>query len=337
MNQKEQAQFFIRTGDLLKNGFTFIEVLQFLSHVQTEYSSIFSKIESELRKGSSIHETLIKLGFDHQACMALYFAEKHGNLEVTFKTTGQYLLKKVQDKEKWRKILFYPFLLCCLLIVMCILISYFLVPRFQFLYRSMGYYPKGISMVLIYLLEHITLYSFVTFLIIILSLILMKRFLHKRSPLDKARMWTMIPLIKEFYILYQTIFFSREWAFLLQSGFSLNDIIQLMENQDFHLLMKETGKLLKETLLFGDTFSSAMNQLFFLEKEMMVIVSHGENSGQLDRELLYYSQMCIEKLDDKMKKWLVIAQPVIFSFIGLFVIFVYMSLFIPMFQMLDTI
>lgn len=165
----------------------------------------------------------------------------------------------------------------------------------------------------------------------------MKRFLHKRSPLDKARMWTMIPLIKEFYILYQTIFFSREWAFLLQSGFSLNDIIQLMENQDFHLLMKETGKLLKETLLFGDTFSSAMNQLFFLEKEMMVIVSHGENSGQLDRELLYYSQMCIEKLDDKMKKWLVIAQPVIFSFIGLFVIFVYMSLFIPMFQMLDTI
>ena len=33
-----------------------------------------------------------------------------------------------------------------------------------------------------------------------------------------------------------------------------------------------------------------------------MIVAHGEQNGRLDSELLYYSQFCLQKLEDKTMK-----------------------------------
>lgn len=337
MKLKEQSQFFIRGSDLLENGFTLLEVLQFLANLQVDQYQRYQSIIQELQAGVPIHEVLLKHDFDRHACATIYFAERHGFLSTSFKECGKYLLQKDQDQKRWFKLLQYPTILLCVLVFVSILLHTLLLPRFQVLYGTMGYKPSGITQFILYVLENFPYLLFFTFIILTIIILSIRRTLNKKTVLQRADFLASIPFFKTFYKLYQTIFLSREWSFLLKSGFSLNDIIHIMETQAFLPLMSETGKVIKRELLIGYSFSEAISNLNFIESEMVLIVAHGEKNGRLEKELLYYSRICAQKLEEMVMRFMMVVQPIIFSAIGLMVAIIYISIFFPMFQMIDSI
>ncbi|MBW8348104.1 type II secretion system F family protein [Bacillus sp. IITD106] len=334
---KEQGIFLTRASDMLQNGFTLLEVLQFYWKLDHKKHHMMDSMIKDLKNGHKIHEVFLKHHFDREACVQLYFSEKHGFLAEALLESGVYLQRKDQERKKLLKLMQYPLILLFILLLVAVLLNALLLPRFQNLYQSMGYEPTiGVKLIL-HFMQNTPFYVLLSILFGISIFLLMKRNFRKKSALEIAAFFSSIPLINSFYKLYQTIFLSREWGYLLRSGFSLNEIITIMESQTFRPLLQESAQQLKRMLLVGHSFGDALSKLNFIEKEMVFIVNHGDKNGRIEKELLYYSQYCLQKLEEKTESIFLVVQPIIFSFIGIIVVTIYMSIFLPMFQMMDSI
>ncbi|MBS4199659.1 type II secretion system F family protein [Bacillus sp. FJAT-49732] len=334
---KEQGIFLTRASDMLSNGFTLLEVLQFFSKLDNKNYHLMASMIDDLKSGHKIHEVFLKHHFDQGACIQLYFSEKHGYLAEALLESGEYLQRKDEERKKFIKLMQYPLILIFILLFVAILLNTLLLPRFQYLYQSMGYEPTvGIKLVL-HLMQNIPSYLLLLFILCSVLYFIVKQIFQKKSALEIASTLSSLPVISSFYKLYQTIFISREWGYLLRSGFSINEIINIMESQMYKPLLHESAQQLKKMLLIGHSFADALSNLSFIEREMIFIVNHGDKNGRMDKELLYYSNHCLQKLEEKTENIFLIIQPVIFSIIGIVIVVIYMSIFFPMFQMMDAI
>lgn len=322
---------------MLNNGFTLNEALEFQSRLDRKHYTLYESMIKSIHSGQPLYEVFHQSNFDSQACAQIFFADKHGFIAEALKESGQYLLRKTEERKKLSNLMQYPLILLFVLVIIGILMQVLLLPRFNMLYRSMDFHQGlGIKLIL-YFTQNISYYLISLIGIICIIFIMTKWLFNKKTALEKASLYSRIPFLHSFYTLYQTAFFSREWSFLLKSGFSVNETLKVMESQSFRPLLRETAVNIKELLMFGYSFSDAISHLPFLEEEMKIIIAHGEQNGRLDSELHYYSHICLQSLEEKTMKMFQIIQPIIFILIGLIVIAVYMSIFLPMFQMIESI
>ena len=75
----------------------------------------------------------------------------------------------------------------------------------------------------------------------------------------------------------------------------------------------------------------------YYEEELSYIITHGQANGNLAIELGDYSDLIMEKMEQKIKRMLVIIQPILFTCIGAIVVLMYLAMIMPMFQMMNSI
>lgn len=339
LSLKEQGFIFKRMSEMLNHGFTLAESLDFLGRSQqrSDHKNIFKEMIRKLQGGQPIYEVFNEYRFDQQACAQLYFAERHGFLAEAMKESGRYLLKKDEEQKKLLRTLQYPIILLIVLLFVSFLLKAFLLPRFNLLYRSMGYEPNRAIKSLLHFMQAFPYYVVLGSILLLFLLYVFNRYFQHKSAIEQANFFAHLPIIRSYYKLYQTIFFSREWSFLLKSGFSINEVIEIMITQQFRPLVKESAKAMKDLLTIGYSFSEALSHFQFVERDLVTIVQHGEKNGKLDQELLFYSEFCLETLEEKSMKAFLLIQPIVFLFIGLMIITIYLSIFLPMFQMIESI
>ncbi len=64
---------------------------------------------------------------------------------------------------------------------------------------------------------------------------------------------------------------------------------------------------------------------------MVKFMQQDEKSGKLDIELKLYSQMLLQKFEDKVIKHTKFIQPIIFFILGLFIVSLYLVIMLSMF------
>ncbi|MBS4209608.1 competence type IV pilus assembly protein ComGB [Bacillus sp. FJAT-50079] len=331
-----QGEILLKTGNMLNNGFTLQQALDFQGRMYRKHQMFFSSMIDQLQTGQPFHHVMLGHDFDRKACTQVYFADKHGFLAESLEEAGQYLIRRDTERKKLVQLLYYPLLLFFVLLIVGLLMQLFLLPRFQLFYQTMGYEPNTGLKLLLHLTTYLPIYSFIFIILSVGFAVTAVIIIRKYSALEIASLYSRLPFIKSFYKLYQTIFLSREWSFLLKSGFSMNEIMHIMEEQNLRPLMRETAEYVKRLLLVGYSTSEALAHLHFLEDEMALIVAHGEQNSRLDRELLYYSQICLQRFEEMTMKLFQVIQPTIFAVIGFVVIIMYMSIFLPMFRMIES-
>lgn len=99
---EEQALVLIRMSEMLNNGFSLSEAIEFQSKLDRKKEGFYDSIISNIQKGKPLHEVLHQSDFDSQACAQLYFADQHGFLADALKESGQYLLRKTLERKNYR-------------------------------------------------------------------------------------------------------------------------------------------------------------------------------------------------------------------------------------------
>ena len=320
---------------MLKNGFTLAEGIRFLGKVDERSGQTYEKMLAQLQRGDQLFEVLHHHGFDRRACMQIYFAAQHGYLDETLQHAGGYLLKRAEDRRTLLKLCQYPVVLLFTVSFVMVLLNQLLFPRFEQMYQSISFQPHQHTQLLLHVMKNIPIYLICTMLLLLLVLMMSLFLLRRKTALQRAQWIGRIPYIGTYYQLYMSQFLAREWSFLLRKGFAVNEILSMMTLQNLRPLLEDTAEKLRELLKLGHSLSISLSHLQYLEKEFAVVVQHGEKSGLLAQELLFYSQYCLQRMEEKIKKLFFFMQPLMLVFIGLLVIAVYMSILLPMFQMLN--
>ncbi|MCA1054811.1 type II secretion system F family protein [Rossellomorea aquimaris] len=335
----DQGKFLKRTGDLLEKGYTFSEAIDFLLVPgQNGSGKLNRRITNSLHKGESLSSIFDRqFNMPKQVSAQIYFAEHHGEMSSTLKEAGEYLLKMSEGRQKLLKVLHYPLFLVMFAIMLMILLRRVLFPRFQSLYQTLGYDQSESYNYLFWFIESFPSYFLWFILIAAMTIPFIYLSKDKLLQVKHIKFLTKIPLLSFFIKHGQTHFFARELSFLLKNGVSITESLKIIEKQTYRPTLQYISRNLLNGLKEGRPLYECTSRVSFFQEELSYVVSHGQKNGRLADELKMYSEICFSELEEKGNGMLKYIQPAIFTFVGLFIMAIYFSIMMPLFQMMQGI
>lgn len=334
----DQAQLFKRLGELIYGGyqvqeaFHFFQMSHFLSRKEQWIEAIL-----ELKSGKSMFQILRSWRFHSDLIIFVMIAEKHGDLGEALIKGSEYLEQVNQHKKKVKKMATYPLFLLFMTTGLFFVLVVSLLPKFEMMYRQSSFQSPKILQLLYFLRNDFPI--ILCLLLTMILLVFLIRFLlkHKLSQTKINLFLIKIPFVNQMIKLYHSYFFSYQWSILLQKGLSYLECVDFMNQWDEKKFYQEMSTRMKQALLRGDSLATIVHQERIFLGELHYLIEHGQKNGKLEREFLSFSSICFEKLENKMMFYSSLIQPICFLCIGLIVTLLYMSMMLPVIEMLDSI
>lgn len=333
----EQVVLLRQLGSLLEKGYSLWHALEFLQlYLSERRKAQLREAVEELKKGSSLHVVFTGLSFHSDLLGYLFYAEQHGDVAFALSQGSAILERKEKHLQKMKKALQYPIFLLSFLIGMVWLFNTVLLPQFSSLYHSMQT-PSQLSdaiLSILYALPYICIMLAGVFAAALAGYFL---YFRKLDSNQQMNIWIRIPFVRGFVLSLNSHYFSVQISSLLQGGLSVREVFMLMEQQPHHSFFRSEAKEVKHLLASGEKLDSILEQRPYYEKELSYVVIHGQASGNLGKELADYSDMVVEKVENRINRLVMIIQPILFTCIGVIIVLMYLAMMLPMFQMVNSI
>ena len=335
---RDQARFLQELGDLLENGFTLYEGIEFsLIHSKKKYGDGIREALELLKDGHTFRDFLESLNFEQELIGLVSYGEKHGQLSKSLQNGGAIWLKKSEDRAKLKNLLYYPIFLLVFTFVLLQTFTNYLLPKFSEMYQGVGQELNIYLKLSILLADLINNLPLILLLFFILIMVTYHYYLKKLSKIKQELLMNKIPILRSFRRLSSTYYFSMQLGSLLKGGVSIIDALSIMTQQDPKKLVKEIAYQMMMRLQVGDTLECVCGESKIFMKDFERVISHGQKNGLLGEELLYYSKMLLNEMEILTEKYIKIVQPSLFAVVALLVILLYLAILMPMISLMNTI
>jgi type IV pilus assembly protein PilC len=156
-----------------------------------------------------------------------------------------------------------------------------------------------------------------------------------REKIDRVKLRT--PLLGDIWLKYQVAQFSRVLSTLLVGGIPLVQGLETAsESMGTPLLGKALGKagrLVRE----GQSLSAALRSTGIFPSLSIDMIEVGESTGALPIMLNSVAEFFEDDVNTRMAAALSLIEPAIMIFMGIFVAFVLIALYLPIFSLADAI
>ncbi|WP_246001112.1 competence type IV pilus assembly protein ComGB [Oceanobacillus piezotolerans] len=333
---KEQQQRFIeKLYQLLNNGYSTIEALEALKW-DRPFVKPADHIIHELKHGASIDKAMDKAGFDSSITTFLFFVRANNDLEGSLAQCSNMFKQRIRHTKKFQQIIRYPLFLIFIFTILLFFIKTTILPSFVDMFQSN---PKSYSTVKLSILSVDLLITCTLFVVLTcLVFLVLWKYVQPKLPIEEQiRILERIPVYRQYLKVQTSYFFATHFRSLLKSGIPFKDIIYHMANQKRLPLIAHYSSIMMNELSKGIHLSYILSNFSFLENHLTTIFHKNSDAEILEKDLALYSEFKLEEIEQQITKLITLIQPILFLAIGLFVIFIYVTLMWPMFQLIKTI
>ncbi|WP_154837601.1 competence type IV pilus assembly protein ComGB [Staphylococcus sp. Marseille-Q1834] len=338
LNTIHQIMLLENLNSLLKSGFTLFECFNFINlYFKYRDKTLSSKIIDNIKNGMACDEVLNLIGYPQSIITQIYFAQKFGNIEDSLQESINYLKTNLNAKQQIIKSIQYPIVLIVIFIGMITILNYTVLPQFEQLYATMD---VNLSFFQKFLTQTISALPTLIMIILSLSLFIFTILLIIQANISvdrKVKLLTQIPIFKGYYKLFKTYQIASELSLFYKNGITLQSIVSIYVSQKNNSFLNYLGKALLTNSNNGISLAESLRAQQCFQDDLIKFIQQGEKSGKLDVELKLYSQILIQRIQNKALKHSKIIQPVVFLFLGFFIISLYLVIMLPMFQLMQNI
>ena len=325
---------------LIRAGLPILKGLDLLSERLTDakLGPHIKLVREEVKNGSLLSDAFGRQGvFPPIYVTSVMAGEKSGALGEVLERYINYQKLSMAVRKKLLMSLIYPALLLILVLCLMVFLITYVVPNFAELYNSMQAKLPAATQILIALGTTARSYIFAGFGALVVGGIAF-RFWSKTTRgeewMDRLRL--KLPLVGEIWIKYQVSQFSRVLATLLVGGIPLVQALDTAGSSLGTTLLKKTlekaGKMVKE----GQALSQALKQTKIFPGLSIDMIEVGESTGALPAMLTSVAEFYEDDVTTRMTAALSLIEPAIMIFMGCFVTFVLVALYLPIFSLADT-
>ncbi|MGE7912234.1 competence type IV pilus assembly protein ComGB [Lysinibacillus xylanilyticus] len=335
---KEQAHFFSRLSVLMQEGYLFSQAISILLPHHIEAHEEMQKLVNEkLRQGVGVSGVFEALQISKQHLVAITIAENNGHMIETLKGVAKQMALSESTKKKLMKLLLYPVVLIIFLMLLFLVFRTIFFPNIEKMVTSRTTGTEETSIALSKVLLHFPDALIVVSIAVICSILIFHLYLKRRPIAHRLNIILNTPLIRIYIRMSLTRQFAAYLGSLLQSGFSLQASLQILEEQRLQPFLQYMARSIKERVVFGDTLTQAVHLMTVWQKDFSTFVEHGEKSGYLGKELVLYSELLTEKQEQLLYKILAFVQPTFFIIIAMCIVAAYVSLLLPIYHMIELV
>jgi type IV pilus assembly protein PilC len=326
---------------LIRAGLPILKSLDLLSERLTDpkLGPYIKAVRDEVRGGTLLSEAFRQQGiFPKIYITSVMAGEKSGSLTEVLDRYITYQKLSLAVKKKVLVSLMYPCVLIVLVIALMVFLVTYVVPTFAGLYTSMNANLPTITLYLIAIGTTARAYIIAAFGAIVAGIFLFRWWARRESSreiIDKMKLRT--PIAGEIWLKYQVAQLSRILSTLLVGGIPL---VQAMETSADSLgtpLLKRAVEAAGKSVREGQPLSGSLKSSKMFPPLAIDMIEVGESTGALPAMLNSVAEFFEEDVNTRMAAALSLIEPAIMIFMGAFVAFVLIALYLPIFSLADTI
>lgn len=330
--------FLNRISTLLNEGYTFPDSLYMLLpyHVDNP-AEMRNKVEDKLRNGEGLIDILQCFSIPKHFLIAIRISEENGKLAQCLHSISQQLDFSEQMRKKVIHLLSYPILLTIVLMSIFFAFRLYFLPNITEILQSRIDTTRNSTVFISSIFLRLPDVMFFAFVCVVCLIIISIIFIKRQNVQKKLLLMLKIPIVSYFFRMHITNQLARTLGDLLAGGFSLQHALTILQNQQLNKTLAYVSNEIEMHVIYGESLSSAVYNLGWFSPKFEEFIKHGEKSGYLGRELLIYSELIEEKLQQLVKKGVSIIQPLFFIIIALSIIAAYLSILLPMYELIEII
>jgi len=325
---------------LIKAGLPILKGLDLLADrlADPKLGPYIKAVRDDVRKGSLLSDAFEKQEiFPAVYVTSVLAGEKSGALAevldrfITYQKTALAIRKKVIVS------LIYPCFLVILVIGLIIFLVTFVVPNFAELYGSMSAQLPAMTQVLIAVGTTARSYIFLCAGVVVMIAIgfrMWSRGEAARLKIDSVKL--RVPIFGDIWVKYQVAQFSRILSTLLQGGIPLVQALGTASESLGTPLLKQALEKAVKMVREGQTLSSSLTATGIFPALSVDMIEVGESTGALPAMLNSVGDFYEDDVNTRMTAALSMIEPSIMIFMGIFVAFVLIALYLPIFSLADT-
>jgi len=326
---------------LIRAGLPILKSLDLLADRLTDekLGQHIRAVRDEVRTGTVLSDAFAKQRvFPPIYVTSVLAGEKSGSLVEVLERYLTYQRLTLSLRKKLLVSLLYPSVLIVLVICLMVFLVTYVVPNFAALYNSMEAKLPKATTILIALGTTARAYVFLGVGAVAAAGAAFYFWSRREGAQERLDRWKMrLPLFGDVWTKYQVAQFSRVLGTLLTGGIPL---VQALETSGRSLGSPLLEKTLARTSVLvreGKSLSAALASTGIIPDLAVDMMEVGESTGALPQMLNSVAEFYEEDVSTRMTAALSLIEPVIMIFMGAFVAFVLVALYLPIFSLADTI
>ena len=321
ISNREKIDFFKKLSLLTGAGMPLSAALD-----TSAISDHFKVIAEKVKSGGSFSAALDHEVFPSSVIGILSVSEKNGALNMGLKKACNYMEKKESFKQKIAGALVYPaFVLILCFLSLFILVSV-LLPSFAGIFRSMGIELPFISRFILDSGRFLPLF--------IVFLAALAYFAFKYLVSDKGFKFPVIGKARSKMV--AASFFSSMGE-SLSSGMSVMDSLTLSAGLVNSVMYREKLEGCIKLVYDGNGLSESLQTTGLFDGTDISLISAGQSSSSLDRVFTQLAEMRSEEIENDLKTFTGLVEPVSTLATGLVVGAIVFAMFMPILKLINSI
>ncbi len=326
---------------LVRAGLPILKALDLLAERLTDakLSQYIKGVREEVRNGALLSDAFARQGvFPPIYVTTVLAGERSGSLAEVIERFIAYQKLSLSVRKKLLVSLLYPSVLIVLVVALIVFLVTFVVPNFATLYQSMQAQLPLPTQILIAIGTTARTYVLLGVAALILGIFGFRYWARtERGGELVDRFLLRVPIAGEVWLKYQVAQFSRVLGTLLIGGIPLLQALETaadsLGTQVLKKVLRKAVKLVKE----GQSLSQSLRQTKVFPGLSIDMIEVGESTGALPAMLGSVAEFYEDDVATRTTAALSLIEPAIMIFMGIFVAFVLISLYLPIFSLADSI
>ncbi|MEW6413261.1 MAG: type II secretion system F family protein [Candidatus Zixiibacteriota bacterium] len=327
---------------LLKSEISILETLELVREQIADriLVEIFDSVRKQVEAGRSVAASLSEYPtiFDRLYVSMVDAGELSGELDTAFDRVASYRESWDNTTRKIKSAIAYPLLVILVAFLVVMALVLYIVPVFSSMYENFGAdLPKLTQRVVGFsTMFRSTIYYWVAVAVVLLA------GLGYLSTVDRAkfffhRVLVRLPLIRNLTIKMISARFCRTMGSLLVSGVDIVRALQISSKTTGNLYVDSLLRGAELDLLHGVSFTDAVSSTSIFPRAMLRLSASGEKTGRLGEMLGRAADYYEKETETEINTLTTLIEPFIILILGVFIAFILVAMYLPLFELVGTI
>jgi type II secretory pathway component PulF len=339
---QELATYTQQMANLLQSGMPLTVALNSMTHLESKGipADISRELKQEVTEGKGLSDAMAKQPriFSDLYVNMVRAGESSGSLVEVLRRMAQHFQQFAEVQAKFKSALIYPAMVMCVGAGIIAFFMFFMMPKFMDIFNGFGVQLPLPTRMLMGFSTFLIHFWWLLGLLIIVAIILFKRFQASEEGARKLDEWKMsAPVVGKVVKLNLFGQFSRTLGTLLQNGVPVLMALKITEQVLSNRLIKEAIAKTREAVTDGKTLAQPMAKSKVFPQLMIDLVRIGEETGDVPGALNNLADTYEGELQIGLRVMTQLIEPLLIMMMAVIVGFLLVSILLPLFRLISSI
>ncbi len=302
------------------------------------FRQVIKDVRGDVEAGSTLNQAKKKFPrvFDDLYCNLVASGEQSGSLDIMLRRLAEFLEKIVRLRSQVKQAMIYPSAIVVFAVIVVIFMLWKVIPVFANIFTELGATLPSLTAFIITMSNFVQKYILFIFIGVI-ALVFAFRYARRTDGGRKVidRMLLKMPL---FGALIEKVGLSRvtrTLATLLSGGVPMLESLKITSTTAGNVIVEDQIMRARSLVAEGTSLTDAFKEVGNFPFMLIQMIGVGEATGTLDEMLTKLADFYDEEVEATVANLLAILEPILLIFVGGLVGTIVVSMYLPIFSLIQ--